>query len=43
MSRKLEQLNLEVHLVDLRNHGKSFHESYWSLASLSMNIFLVLK
>jgi len=27
---KLEQLNLEVHLVDLRNHGKSFHSKDFS-------------
>ena len=30
IGRKLEQLNLEVHLVDLRNHGKSFHSKDFS-------------
>ena len=30
IGRELEQLNLEVHLVDLRNHGKSFHSKDFS-------------
>jgi len=30
IGRKFEQLNLEVHLVDLRNHGKSFHSKDFS-------------
>lgn len=38
IGRKLEQLNLEVHLVDLRNHGKSFHSKDFSYDHMCIDL-----
>lgn len=38
IGRKLELLNLEVHLVDLRNHGKSFHSKDFSYNHMCIDL-----